>query len=205
MHVFDLLLYLMLTRPAPPPPQASALLHWLHGCGHKQLCISGKSAGGEIGGMVASSIRSFAISTAAFLPAHSVAVLTTVGAMRTVSDYERLAELSAEQGAPQFSKPGAAFEEVRRLTDATNIQNFQPPLCTEACIIVAAANDSFVPPYSPRIMHSHWPGSKLRWVWGGHALSMRAHNGVYVSTVVEALCRLREHHNSALYEPPVRM
>ena len=93
--------------------EGAALVHWLHRRGHRRLCASGLSMGGEMATLIAACVQEFPVGCAAFLPAHATTAVFCEGVMAAACDFGRLAALSAEQGlefeSPAGGKAGVKF------------------------------------------------------------------------------------------------
>ena len=54
-------------------------------------------------------------------------------------------------------------------------------------VVVGARYDAYVPPASVRRLHEAWPGSRLRWVDGGHVSSFVQHPPAFREAILESL------------------
>ena len=79
---------------------------------------------------------------------------------------------------------------MRKFLRVTDIRNFAKPARPDAAILVAARHDSYVPAYSPRLMHKHWPGSELRWLDTGHIGACLFYQRAFLQAIIDAFGRL---------------
>ena len=176
--------------------EALALLSWLRGRGHARLCVSGISMGGEMATLVAACAQQEPVACAAFLPCHNTAAVFCEGVMAGSCDYGALARLSAAQGFCASATSAAAPSALgcvganRQILAITDIRSLPPPRCPAACILVAAEDDGYVPPYSARLIHAHWQGSELRWVPGGHCSAFVKQQPTFLRSLTDALAAL---------------
>ena len=183
--------------------ESVALLGWLRERGHDRLCVSGLSMGGEMATLVAACAQDHPVACAAFLPSHSTAAVFCEGVMAGSCDYAALSRLSPAQGfgtaAPDDLGCVGANRQILQITD---IRSLPPPRCPAACVLVAAEDDGYIPPYSPRLIRAHWAGSELRWVSGGHCSAFLQQQPAFLQALVDALAALGPGSSAGALPPP---
>jgi pimeloyl-ACP methyl ester carboxylesterase len=64
-----------------------------------------------------------------------------------------------------------------------------PPPHTAAAVIVGSRRDGYIPASAVEALHSHWPGSELRWLRGGHATMIWYRKDALADAIVAAFDR----------------
>ena len=64
------------------------------------------------------------------------------------------------------------------------------PQAPRAAVLVAAENDGYVAPHAVAAIHTHWHGSQLWHVPGGHVSGFITLNSMFIKAVQESLSKL---------------
>lgn len=139
--------------------------------------ISGYSMGGNIAALISATMP-FPVATAPLAAAHSPAPVYLDGVLRGGVDWQALG--GEETAAPK----------LRSFMLRASVCTVEPVEHTRHAILVAAADDRYVPRDATEILHHHWPGSELRWVPGGHASLFWFGKDVMADAIVDAFDRL---------------
>jgi pimeloyl-ACP methyl ester carboxylesterase len=69
-------------------------------------------------------------------------------------------------------RQGIGLVELRHLVACHSPLTYAPKLAGERMLIVGGAGDRMTPPRHVRLLHAHWPGSRLHWYPGNHVLHL---------------------------------
>lgn len=160
-----------------------SLLGWLGGEGYTRLGVCGISMGGSLAAQVA--VRADQpVAMIGCMTAHSASAVFTEGLLKNYIDWKTL-----NRGIDGGLR---AIDLMRQLLDRSDIGYFPPPRRPEAAFLVAAKYDAYVPPASAERVHSHWPGSTIRWLDSGHVGAFLFHRRDFLAAVRDAFARLAD-------------
>jgi pimeloyl-ACP methyl ester carboxylesterase len=161
--------------------EGRSLLFWLKKQGYKKTGICGVSMGGSIAARVAA-LEESPVAMIGCLAAHSAGAVFTEGLLSRYLAWDVLdQELGSGEQAREF---------MREFLDVTNLTRLPAPRKPGASFLVAAKNDGYVPPYSARLLHSHWPGSSMQWLKTGHVGAFLFHRRHFLEAIRDAFTRL---------------
>lgn len=141
--------------------------------------VAGYSMGGNTAAVV-SAIMQEPVATAALAASHSPGPVFLDGVLRKGIAWEKLG--------------GTKMEPVlREIFDSVSVLRLPPaPHCRHA-VIVRVSNDGYIPATAVEELASHWRGSELRVVKGGHATAIWFHKNELVDAIVDSFNRLERH------------
>ncbi len=132
--------------------------------------VAGYSMGGNIAALVSSTMP-FPVATAPLAASYSPAPVYLDGALRGGIDWAALG-----------GKPSAEPRLRETLLRASVLDRPAPDHARHA-VMVSARSDGYVPPSATQALHTHWPGSELRWVGAGHATLLWMHKGALAAAI----------------------
>jgi hypothetical protein len=138
-----------LTMGAAAIAEGIGLLMGLHA---PRRGVAGYSMGGNIAGLVAALFPDEIVTTL-MAPSPSPAPVFTDGLLSHVVDWPSL---------------GGSREQLREVLGRVSILSLPAPARPDLATIVAPTGDGYIPRPSVDAIHTHWPGSELRWESGGH-------------------------------------
>ncbi|MEA2023557.1 MAG: alpha/beta hydrolase family protein [Actinomycetota bacterium] len=139
--------------------------------------VAGYSMGGNIAALVSSTMP-FPVATAPLAASYSPAPVYLDGALRGGIDWTALGGESS--AAPRLRKA---------LLRASVLDRPAPDHARHA-VLVSARSDGYVPPTATRALHTHWPGSEMRWIAAGHATLLWMHKGALATAIEDSFLRL---------------
>lgn len=144
---------------------------------YRRIGLCGISMGGLIAAHVAQQLE-FRVAIASYLAPHSPAPVFLEGALKQSVDWEAL----------RRDLPQEADVEVwlGKLLETGDIRRRPAPADASAAVLLAAEEDGYVPAYSARILQSHWPSAKTRWIKSGHVGAVLFHLDQYRAAIVDA-------------------
>jgi pimeloyl-ACP methyl ester carboxylesterase len=158
-----------------------SLLGWLRREGHTRLGVCGISMGGSMAAQVAVHAEK-PVAMIGCVTAHSASAVFTEGILKHYLDWEAL-NREIEGGIQ-------AIDLMRQLLDGTDIRRFPPPKRPEMSFLVAALHDAYIPRSSAEMVHTHWPGSTMRWLDSGHVGAFLFHRRDFLAAMRDAFARL---------------
>jgi hypothetical protein len=161
--------------------EGRSLMQWLRREGYEKLGVCGISMGGSMAARVAA-LEAVPVAVVGCVTAHSASAVFTEGILKNYLAWDVLnRELDGD--AP-------AVELMRELLDLTDLRRYPPPRRPEAAFLVAASRDAYIPPASAALLHTHWPGSTMRWLATGHVGAFLFHRPDFLKATREAFARL---------------
>jgi hypothetical protein len=158
-----------------------SLLAWLRRGGYTRLGVCGISMGGSMAAQVA--VRADQpVAMIGCMTAHSASAVFTEGILKNYIDWKTLNR--------EIDGDIQAIDLMRQLLDRSDIRNCPPPLRPEAAFLVAGKLDAYVPRVSAERVHTHWPGSTIRWLDSGHVGAFLFHRCDFLVAVRDAFARL---------------
>ena len=161
--------------------EGRALLAWLHREGYSRSGVSGISMGGHMAALVGA-LSPDPVAIAPCIAPHSPSAVFLEGIL------SRYCAWNALNHGHQGHEDAQGF--MAKLLDIMDIRRYPPPKAPTAAYLVAASNDAYIPPESAAKLHSHWPGSNLRWLESGHVGAFLFHRGAFADNIVQAFDRL---------------
>lgn len=158
-----------------------SLLGWLRREGYTRLGVCGISMGGSMAAQVAVHAEE-PVAMIGCVTAHSASAVFTEGILKHFLDWEAL-NREIEGGIQ-------AIDLMRQFLDTTDIRRFRPPLRPGAAFLVAARYDAYIPRSSAEMVHTHWPGSTMRWLESGHVGAFLFHRRDFLAAIRDAFARL---------------
>lgn len=158
-----------------------SLLSWLRREGYTRLGVCGISMGGSMAAQVAVRAED-PVAMIGCVTAHSASAVFTEGILKNYIDWETLNRT--------IDGDAQAIDLMRQFLDRTDIRRFPPPPRPEAAFLVAARHDAYIPRASAERVHTHWPGSTLRWLESGHVGAFLFHRRDFRAAVRDAFARL---------------
>lgn len=64
-------------------------------------------------------------------------------------------------------------QDLRHATALHAAMNYQPKIDPKNLLIIGGAGDRITPPRHTKLLHEHWPGSKLHWFPGNHIVHLQ--------------------------------
>lgn len=159
-----------------------SLLEWVKLQGFKYRGITGISMGGNITCFVGS-LYGEELAVVPCLPPHSPEPVFVNGMLKDSIHWKNLAK---EEGDIE-----AAKKRLTNLMEISGLLNFPKPKSKDLAIIVAGEADAIVAPDTVLQLHSHWEGSELRWVKGGHVRSIFGKTGVFRKAIRDSFVKLK--------------
>eukprot|EP01134_Creolimax_fragrantissima_P004862 CFRG4862T1 len=177
------------------------LLRWGEQNGYGRLCVSGFSMGGVHAAMV-SCVSSKPVACSPHLAPHSAAQPFCHGPLWKGTELYR--NPSCFSAPVRFTSPHGRLDEVKatgnvaevtrkRLECAfsiTDVTGFPEPIRPDAAVFVAGLHDRYVPLDSATRLQSHFDGSLIYTVNGGHVSSFLMFHDIFRDAVVTAINRL---------------
>lgn len=160
--------------------EARALLEYLRDR-YEKLGIAGYSMGGHMAAITACACRS-SLACAAMATGASAVPIYTQGLLSWSVDLYALAGPCRSLDAAQ--------ERLGYLISFADLTRQPPPVRTDAALIVGCVRDGYVLRSETERLHSHWPGSSLRWVPAGHVSALITSRSVLRDAVFESITRL---------------
>jgi pimeloyl-ACP methyl ester carboxylesterase len=187
--------------------EGRSLVQWLRRQGYGRLGVCGISMGGSLAARVAV-LDAQPLAVIGCVTAHSASSVFTEGILKHYLAWETLNR--GLDGGPTGGQPGCrpgcrepkpgrdrdddgrgpALTLVRELLDLTDLTRSSPPARPEAAFLVAARRDAYIPAASAALLHSHWRGSTMRWLGGGHVGAFLFHRRAFVAAVRDAFACL---------------
>ncbi len=158
-----------------------ALLGWLQEQGFTRLGVTGISMGGHMAANVAA-FWPEALAVAPCIAPHSAQVVFTEGLLKEHCDWTALNGTSTGREE--------AVIKMRELLAITDLRRYDAPKNTRASILVSALRDAYIPSWSPRALHEHWPGSTHRWLEAGHVTAFLFKREAFQEAVADAFAAL---------------
>ncbi len=158
-----------------------SLLGWLRREGYTRLGVCGISMGGSMAAQVAVQAEE-PVAMIGCVTAHSASAVFTEGILKNYLDWEGLNR--------EIEGDIQAIDLMRQLLDRTDIRRFPPPLRPETAFLVAAKYDAYIPRASAQTVHTHWPGSTMRWLESGHVGAFLFHRRDFLAAIRDAFARL---------------
>lgn len=158
-----------------------SLLGWLRREGYTKFGVCGISMGGSMAAQVAVHAET-QVAMIGCVTAHSASAVFTEGILKHYLDWETL-NREIEGGIQ-------AIDLMRQLLDTTDIRRFPPPKRPETSFLVAAKYDAYIPRSSAEMVHTHWPGSTMRWLESGHVGAFLFHRRDFLAAIRGAFARL---------------
>lgn len=120
-----------------------------------QLGVAGYSMGANTAALVAA-VSDGPVACAALAASHSPGPVFTEGALRASVDWEALGG-------------DGAVADLAGLFGQATVLRFEPQAHLSKAVILGVEGDGYVPRSATIELASHWPGSELHWIPGGHA------------------------------------
>ena len=159
-----------------------SLVKWLVSEGNTNIGLTGLSRGGLIASIIASTLP-LPVAVVPCITGHSGSPVFTEGIASKSCNWKTL----EKELAQEYHKQLCPRKKMHDILSNTNLELFPKPQKTNAAIIVAAKNDSIVPPSSALRLHNTWPGSELRWIRGGHISAYFIHRESFRKALLEAM------------------
>lgn len=156
--------------------EAASLLRTFHDQGF-DVGVTGYSQGGVMSAFAAA-VSDFPLAAIPRGAARSAAPIFTEGALSGAMAWDVLA---AEAGSLQ-----AARKVFLEALEPVRVDRYPVPQDTSRAVLVASRHDGFIPAEEVEALHRHWPGSRIRWIEGGHLSGLVLHHHVHRRAVLEA-------------------
>jgi len=191
--------------------EGRSLMQWLRREGYERLGVCGISMGGSMAARVAL-LEERPVAMIGCITAHSASAVFTEGILKnylawevlnrelngaksgTMLNRERHGKETAIELNREVNDAAPAMTLMRELLDLTDLRRFPPPRQPEAAFLVAASRDAYIPPASAALLHTHWPGSTMRWLGTGHVGAFLFHRHDFLQAVRDAFTRLQPDH-----------
>ncbi|KNC80893.1 hypothetical protein SARC_06763 [Sphaeroforma arctica JP610] len=197
LHVCDLLV-LGFTTIA----ESLHLLRWAKHNGYHRSCVSGFSMGGVHAAMVAC-LSPEPVACSPHLAPHSASEPFCNGPLwqgtrlyRTPRDFIRPVSFQSEHGrlddvnVPYENELEATRLRLERAFSITDVTKFPKPLRPDAAVFVVGRYDRYVSLDSASRLQSHFDGSQIHIVDGGHVSSFLMYQDWFRSAVLASLSKL---------------
>jgi hypothetical protein len=187
--------------------EGRSLMQWLRREGYERLGVCGISMGGSMAARVAV-LEETPVAMIGCVTAHSASAVFTEGILKNYLAWEVLnRELNGSKSGIALNRErpgketaielnrevngdGPAIALMRELLDLTDLRRFPPLRRPEAAFLVAASRDAYIPPASAALLHTHWPGSTMRWLGTGHVGAFLFHRRDFLKAIRDAFARL---------------
>lgn len=157
--------------------EARGILTALHDAG-SHVGVAGYSMGGNTAALVSATLD-FPTATAPLAASHSPGPVFLDGVLKQGIDWDALGGRSTEP-------------RLRTALSSISVLNLDPKPHSAHAIVVAAANDGYVPASATRLLVDHWRGSELRVLTGGHASLIWFRKNQLADTIVDAFHRIED-------------
>lgn len=156
--------------------EGRALLGWLKQNREGPVGITGYSMGGNIAALI-SATTPFPIATAALAASFSPGPVWIEGLLTGAIAWDALGGVQAQ-------------DELAATLGLASALRFPPPSHTKYAVLANPEHDGYIPRWAFEALHSHWPGSELRWINSGHAGTMLWRKGELLDAIVHSIDRI---------------
>ncbi|MDH5422553.1 MAG: alpha/beta hydrolase family protein [Acidimicrobiia bacterium] len=158
--------------------EGRSILADLHHRGEAPIGIAGYSMGGNIAALISATVP-FPVATAGLAASHSPGPVWAQGLLTNSIAWEALGGLKARS-------------EIAAILGSASVLRFPAPPHASSAVLAAPAADGYIPRHAIESLNSHWPGSELRWIKGGHASVLLWKKGELARAIVDSFARLRQ-------------
>eukprot|EP00053_Salpingoeca_punica_P016638 m.158103 g.158103 ORF g.158103 m.158103 type:complete len:412 (-) comp17010_c3_seq12:430-1665(-) len=189
--------------------ECNVLLRWCEHNNFGPLGLTGLSLGGHMSSLAAC-MWPKPVALIPCLSASTAAGVFTKGILKDSVAWENLNTKLPE--ARDVLESLSQFDQFRKLTQScephdrdatatlyalleasTYLGGFPKPACPEACIVVCAKADGYIPRPDAEQLATIWPGCEFRYVDGGHISSFVLHQAAFRKAIKDAFGHLKAH------------
>ncbi|MDQ5986749.1 MAG: hypothetical protein CSYNP_02482 [Syntrophus sp. SKADARSKE-3] len=162
--------------------EGRSLSKWLFDHGYEKQAACGISMGGHMAAKVGL-LSDIPMAVACIVAPHSAAAVFTEGLLKKYCAWDILNRKLGGQN-------GNAYELMRELLALTDIQRLPVPRKPQWAVFIGARKDAYISEKSIRLLHEHWPGSRLRWIESGHVGAFLFYRKAFLNAIMDALERV---------------
>jgi len=147
--------------------ELQSIVYWLRENYNANICLFGRSMGGYVSQYVACLCNHINIGVVSQFPSTSIIDLVSNCMKKYISEniYISLIDILKE----------------------TSMHLLPLPKCVDACHLITAYGDAYIPESCGKQLHTLWEGSHLHSTWGGHIIGFYTHTYVVVSSIKQSI------------------
>jgi hypothetical protein len=154
--------------------EGRALLAHFHS--RYRMGVSGYSMGGNISALIGAT-AGFPVAMAPLAASHSPGPVFLDGVISRGIQWEALGGRGQEPL-------------LRKALSSVSVLELPAPPWASTAVLVAGRSDGFIPRKATERLHHHWPGSELRWRYGGHATLLWRQRPLLAAAIADSFGRL---------------